>query len=97
MPGAVRKGDICSGHGSCVPRVNDEGSTDVFINGIGAHRLGDHWTEHPGGSKCHHDGYLSEGSPNVFVNGLALGRICDDISCGSTCAEGSGDVIINGN
>lgn len=38
MPAAIRKGDICKGHGCFVPRANDEGSHNVFINGIPAHQ-----------------------------------------------------------
>ena len=94
MPGAVRFGDICSGHDGYPPRVNDQASTNVFINGLGAHRVGDSWEEHCNGG-CH-IGYQETGSPNVFVNSKSLARIGDDITCGSTNVGGSTNVFING-
>lgn len=42
MPGIVRLGDLCSGHDGYPSRPNDEASDNVFINGLGVHRLGDH-------------------------------------------------------
>jgi uncharacterized Zn-binding protein involved in type VI secretion len=72
--------------------VNDEASDNVFINGIGAHRVGDHWTTHCCTIICH-DGVASEGSSKVFVNGKAAVRIGDMISCGSASAQGSPSVF----
>lgn len=46
MPGIVRLGDVCSGHGCWPSRPNDEASSNVFVNSIGVHRLGDHWITH---------------------------------------------------
>ena len=46
MPEVARKGDIGSGHGCWPPRPNDEGSQDVYVNGIPLHRQGDHWQPH---------------------------------------------------
>ncbi len=94
MPGAVRFGDICSGHDGYPPRANDQASTNVFINGLGAHRVGDSWKKHCK-SSCH-IGYQKTGSPNVFVNNKSLARIGDDITCGSTNASGSTNVMVNG-
>lgn len=91
MPAVVRLGDICSGHGSFPPRVNDQGSGDVFVNGIPTHRNGDHWVTHCAGRSCH-DGNLSGGSNTVFVNGKAICRVGDAVNCGSTAAEGSVNV-----
>lgn len=91
MPAVCRLGDGGSGHDVFAPRVNDTASSDVFINGKGAHRKGDHWVPHSYGST--HDGVLSSGSSTVFVNGKALGRIGDSISCGSVVVEGSGNVF----
>lgn len=93
MPAAVRLGDECTGHGCFGPRVNDEASEDVFINGIGAHREGDHWTTHCCGPICH-DGVADTGSTTVFINGKPAMRIGDAISCGSICAQGSPSVFI---
>lgn len=98
MPKAVRLGDISTGHPHCYPsRPNTEASSDVLINGRGAHRLGDAWAVH-GACDDHspHGGSAAGGSPNVYVNGKALCRIGDPISCGDTMATGSDDVIVNG-
>lgn len=87
-----RIGDRASGHGCFPPRTNDEGSSDVFANGIGVHRKSDHWINHTCGENTH-DSILAEGSPSVFVNGLGLGRIGDPIACGSAIIEGSLNVF----
>ena len=87
---AARKGDKCSGHGSALPRPNDQGSPNVFINGKPAHRKGDHWMQHSG-----HDSRLATGSPVVFVNGKPQGRVGDTmIACASRVAQGSPDVFV---
>lgn len=108
MPAACRLGDMSTGHSqgdhTWPPRANDQGSPNVYINGIPAHRVGDHWVAHtcikvP--SKNHeyapdtHEGVLSQGSPTVFVNGQPLGRVGDAISCGDHVATGSPNVFIN--
>lgn len=92
MPAVTRLGDICTGHGCFPPRVNDEASDNVFINGIGAHRLGDHWVTHCCTIICH-DAVAAEGSSTVFINGKAAVRIGDMISCGSASAQGSPSVF----
>lgn len=88
MPSVARLTDICTGHGPCRPRVNVTASKDVFVNGLGAHRLGDGWSYH-----CNHTGILAAGSQTVFANGLELGRVADPVSCGSLVATGSTDVF----
>lgn len=95
MPAVSRIGDTCTGHGCFPPRANDSGSGNVFINGIGAHRQGDHWVPHTCGKNTH-DGTLSGGSGTVFVNGKPLGRIGDMVSCGSAVGAGSGNVFAGG-
>jgi len=96
MPEAIRFGDICKGHDCHVPRPNDEASSDVIINGLGAHRLGDHWKTHCCGSSCH-DSVAAEGSPDVIVNGKPLCRVDDLTVCGSKMGNThSPDVIVNG-
>jgi len=82
MPAAIRKGDICKGHGCFVPRPNDEGSHNVFINGIPAHRVGDHWMTHCCGAICH-DSVAATGSRNVYINKKQLCRVDDLTECGS--------------
>ena len=94
MPSIVRLGDTGSGHGCFPPRVNDQGSPNVFVNGIPAHRLGDHWTVHCCSGSCH-DSVMAAGSPNVFVNGLPVARIGDGVACGSVAAQGSPNVFAN--
>lgn len=98
MPGAVRLGDNSAGHPHCYPaRPNTEASSDVIINGRGAHRVGDAWAVH-GACIDHspHGGVASSGSSDVIVNRRQLCRIGDSISCGDSMAEGSADVIVNG-
>lgn len=94
MPGIVRLGDICSGHGCYPTRKNEQASSNVFINGKGVHRVGDTWEVHCCDGSCH-KGALAVGSPNVFINGKAVGRIGDRIDCGSTCISGSSTVFCN--
>lgn len=68
---------------------------DVFINRLGAHRVGDAWDAHCCGSACH-GSVQATGSPTVFVNGRALARVGDAVACGSVCATGSPDVFADG-
>jgi len=97
MPGAVRLGDSCTGHGCWPPRGNVSASGDVFVNNRGSHRVGDGWAPHtcPPIPETHGSSQAS-GSPNVFVNNRPHARIGDSVACGSSNATGSGDVIING-
>lgn len=95
MPAVTRKGDICTGHGCFPARPNNEGSPDVFINGIAAHRVGDGWETHCCGSSCH-GSTMASGSSTVFVNGKPLARIGDQVACGSSSAQGSPDVFAGG-
>jgi uncharacterized Zn-binding protein involved in type VI secretion len=95
MPAIIRLGiDNSAGH--CFgPRPTDTASPNVFVNGIAANRVTDHYPTHscPPAS---HDGNASEGSPNVFINGLSAHRVGDAISCGDTAANGSPNVFVNG-
>jgi len=95
MPAATRQGDVCSGHGGYPPRTATGGSSNVFINGLAAHRVGDSWAVHCQGNSCH-PGTLAAGSGTVFVNGQPLGRIADAIDCGSVVAQGSENVFAGG-
>lgn len=92
MPAVAKIGSTCTGHGGFPPRACDEGSADVFVNGVGVHRQGDHWTTHCRKSSCH-DSTLASGSATVFVNGKPVGRVGDPIACGSVVAEGSDNVF----
>ena len=95
MPGVVRLGDFCTGHGCFPSRPNVSASTDSFANDLGIHRVGDAWAVHCCGIPCH-GGSQSTGSPDVFVNNLPVARIGDSVSCGSSNSTGSPDVIVNG-
>ena len=92
MQAAARLGDECTGHGCHPPRTNDSGSPDMFINGQGAHRVGDHWVPHTCGNNTH-DGVATKGSSTVFINGQGAMRVGDLISCGSVVAQGSSNVF----
>lgn len=93
MPAITRLGDECTGHDCFPPRVNDTGSPNVFINGIAAHRVGDHWVEHTCDDNTH-DGIAVQGSSTVFINGVPAMRVGDMISCGSAVAQGSPNVFV---
>jgi uncharacterized Zn-binding protein involved in type VI secretion len=101
MPAVSRLGDRCTGHDCFPPRESVSASTDVFVNGIGAHRQGDSWATHCcrkslfGGRSCHNSN-LASGSSTVYVNGRQLSRIGDPVACGSIVAQGSSDVFAGG-
>jgi uncharacterized Zn-binding protein involved in type VI secretion len=69
-------------------------SSNVFINGIAAHRQGDAWAQHCCDT-CH-TGVVATGSSTVFINGKPATRIGDQINCGSVLAKGSNNVFIGG-
>lgn len=98
MPGAVRLGDSCSGHGCWPSRSNVQGSPNVYINGLPAHRYTDQWASHCCTVEPYpcHSGSAGSGSPNVLVNGLPQCRIGDNVNCGSTMVSGSSNVFVNG-
>ena len=93
-----RLGDVCTGHDCFPPRASTEGSPDVRINGIPAHRLGDAWDSHCCPDKGCHTSKLALGSTSVKVNGLSLGRAGDLIECGSfaSSSQCSPDVFSGG-
>lgn len=93
MSGAARMMDMCTGHPTYPPRANCQGSPDVFIDSLPAHRVGDAWLPHC--FQICHTGNLSQGSPTVMTNGLAQGRIGDSINCGSFVATGSSTVMVD--
>lgn len=91
MAGVARIHDQCTGHDCFSARASVSASSDVFVNGLGAHRVGDAWDVHTCISS--HDSVLAAGSSTVRVNGRALGRIGDIIACGSSVATGSMNVF----
>lgn len=96
MPAATRQGDLCTGHDSCpaVPLV--EHSPNVFINGKGAGRLGDHYTAHGCVTHPSHQDSIAGGSFSVFINGIPAARVGDPVTLGGAVQSGSGDVFIGG-
>lgn len=96
MPAATRLGDNDTGHDLCPPTALVSASSDVFINGKGAGRVGDTYAPHSCPSHPSHSGAIASGSASVFINGRAAARIGDAISCGGSVAQGSGDVFIGG-
>lgn len=95
MPGCVRLGDICTGHGCYPPRPNVSASGNVIINSRGAHRVGDGWAAHGCGVCAPHGSIQGSGSPNVMTNNRAQARCGDAVACGSANATCSGNVIAN--
>lgn len=94
MPAAVRLNDLSTGHSGFPSKHNLESSSNVFVNGLGIHRVSDSWETHCDSTSCH-GSMQAEGSPNVFANGLAIARVADSISCGDMNAEGSPNVFVN--
>lgn len=93
MPAVARLNDTCTGHGCWPSRPNAEASPDVFVNGRGAHRVGDAWAPHTCPSIPEtHGGSQAAGAVAVYVNGRRLARVGDAVSCGSAVATGSPDV-----
>ena len=106
MPAAARVTDSTSGicdigakccshgrNGAC-----SNGSNNVFVNGLSAHRYSDE-----GNCHCPHGGIFntSEGSFSVFSNGLPMARAGDSTVC-QGCGQmgritsGSSNVFIGG-
>lgn len=96
MPAAHRLTDSNTGHDACPAVALASASTDVYINGLGASRVGDSYNAHGCDDHPSHVGTLSSGSSTVYINGLAAGRVGDSVSCGGTAADGSSDVYIGG-
>lgn len=90
----ARLGDMSVGH-CFFGRPNISGSSNVFINGIAAHRVGDKWPVHVCGKESH-PSTTSAGSSTVFVNGVALARVGDSLNCGDMIAAGSPNVFAGG-
>lgn len=96
MSNATRLGDLDTGHDACPPTALISASTNVFINGKGAGRVGDSYATHGCVNHPSHSGVIASGSSSVFINGRAAGRIGDAVSCGGSVAEGSSNVFIGG-
>ena len=106
MPAATRQGDSTTGTCNlgldCCPHgrtgTNSQVSGNVFINGLGVHRLSD-----TGLANCPHGGTFQSvsASGTVVANGLGVTRIGDATQCticgqAGSHAEGSPNVIVGG-
>lgn len=90
---ATRIGDPDVAHCSGTNRA--EGSSSVFVNGIGWSRQGDSNTSHllTGDPCVPHTGSIETGSSTVFVNSKGAGRIGDSIIGCTIVAGGSSNVF----
>ena len=106
MPKVARKNQadsVASPDGAAIccaspsTQETDEGSDDVFVNDIGAVRLGDAMKTHPYPGPCcvPHAPSLSSASTTVFVNGQGMGRLGDDYSA-HYISSGSSNVYAGG-
>lgn len=102
MPEVARKDGkdtVDTGHGCDSTTVTDEGSSNVFINGIGAVRAQDLCEPHlvdsvsfPVPICVEHTVALSTFSSSVFVNNRGIGRKGDAYN-GHTITSGSSNVF----
>jgi uncharacterized Zn-binding protein involved in type VI secretion len=100
MPAAARTTDTvaithCPGNTTA-----SGGSTNVIIEGLGAHILGHSNSSHavdgtdpPCDST--HSTALDSGSENVYINGQKAGRVGDTYSCTALISSGASHVFIN--
>ena len=93
MPAVTRIGDADVTHCSAMTRA--QGSSDVFVNGIGVSRQCDNNSTHllPGTPCPAHVAAITTGSTTVFVNGKGCGRVGDAITACTSVAAGSEDVF----
>jgi uncharacterized Zn-binding protein involved in type VI secretion len=96
MAAGTRLQDYCTGHDACAPTPLVESSPNVFINGRGVGRVGDHYAPH--GCVVHptHQDNINAGSATVFINGISAGRIGDAVVLAGNVRDGSANVIIGG-
>jgi uncharacterized Zn-binding protein involved in type VI secretion len=100
MPGIARKGGTDSvaspdgtgpGCGFPTTQKTNEGSSDVFVNGVGVVRTGDTMNNHPGPGCIEHAPTLSSSS-SVYANGRRIGRQGDGYN-GHIISSSSTDVF----
>lgn len=90
MPEVARgtqQDSVSTGHLCDATPTTNVCSTSVFVNGIGACRLGDAVTTHTVkiGSACvPHIAIINAGSSSVFVDGIAIARNGDSADSGSS-------------
>lgn len=93
MPAAARFGDLGVPH--CSPYVIATGSTDVFINGRPAARVGDISSPHkvPARICFNHVAPIVIGSTSVFINGRPAAYVGSYLAGCTFVATGSTDVV----
>lgn len=96
MPAATRRTDCCTGHDACPPVPLVGCSPDVFINGLGAGRVGDAYTPHGCVAHSSHPDHIAVGSSTVNINGLPAGRVGDSVTLAGAVRDGSPNVFIGG-
>ncbi len=86
---------MCSGHLSFLPRPAIMGSTNVFVNGRPAVRVGDMWAVHFDlmGMLPPHPGVALMGSTRLLINSRPAVRMGDMINCMSIAMMASMDVF----
>lgn len=89
-------GSVSTGHSDWPSRNTVVGSSNVFSEGSGVHRVGDSWVTHCNSKNICHEGNTSSGSSSVFCNGKKVARIGDAISCGDMIATGKNSVNVGG-
>lgn len=92
MTGVAKIGSISTGHDRFPPRPIISGSNNVFINSVGASKIGDAWAVHCNDSSCHNCNQAT-GSSSVFVNGVGICCIGMSTGCGDSIATGSLDTF----
>lgn len=93
---AARLGDQCTGHACYPARPSITASSDTFVNGIPALRVGDKYAVHCCVTlpfDCH-PGIVIAGSGSTFINNMPAARMGDMIDCGSKIALGSSDTFV---
>jgi uncharacterized Zn-binding protein involved in type VI secretion len=95
-PDGTVSGECSPGVPQCdAPSIQStkEGSSNVFINGIGAVRFGDAMKTHTHGCGCvNHSPTLSTSSSTVLVNGRGIGRNTDSYGGDHPLSSGSTNV-----
>lgn len=94
MPAAARQFDLGVPH--CSPYVIATGSTDVFINGRSAARVGDISSPHlvPSRICFGHVAPIILGSTKVMINGRPAAYVGSYLAGCTLVATGSSDVIV---
>lgn len=90
---AAKIGDIGTDHDGFHPTAIIEGSSDVFIDGIPAARVGDALAPHDKPKNPLHPRAIASGSSTVFINGKPAALTGSAVDCGGVII-GSGTVVI---